>query len=447
MGGKGGDVHQSENIGELDQLGFESILGLLSGQSLGSSPTLASSIVAAQLGGDYNEDSGVITFPDGSTATFDATTGAFVGDESDYLNMANQTYTDLEANVFSNPNSVYNLFSQQDTYYNPETGRYETLEVGEEAPELLTSDYYLENYGDFFDEAYDPLSYSENYQQDAYTADTYDPSDPYETSEYSEYDYSAPQLEVLENISDTARQNIYQSGADQIISNFQDMNESTEDWIAMQGSNLSSGRAAQLYEDNQMDRDAELNALRRDVDTEHELRVYEDAKNVRDMQADYDWQEDQLEGEEARFGQEYGQDESRYAYESGVDESRFGQEYDRDERQYAYESGVDDARYSYEADQDEGRYGYESDYQRGLDKLSTVEGIDSTTQDRAFQEEQADRQQSLSVLTALNDLLRLYSGMDSTAAQLSAAESSAIGSALGGLFGGAGSAVGSALGG
>lgn len=393
MGG-GGGTHQSDNIGGLDQLGYESILGMLSGQGVTPSPAMSGSTIAAQLGGKYNADNGEITFPDGTRAKLDPSTGQYVSSggstgkdgiswatkkaandrnlakgldpiysigedpgnaSSEYLNQANAAYKQFSQAVYDDPNSAYNLYSAQDAKtYNPATGKYE---AGTTSIETQNADYYMGKYGDFYDKG------------------------------YNQFDYNAPQLEALTPISDTVRQNIYQSGADQIVKNFQDINNATDEWVAMQGSNLSSGRAGQLKKDDLNQKNEGLSTLKRNVDNEFELRNYDDAKYVRDTNADYKWQEQ---------GAQAG----------------------------------------------ENRYGYESDYNRGKDKLGTAEAIDSANRDRGFGEYQADRQQNLNRQTALNDLLRVYAGMDSTAAQLEAAKAQGYGSALSGLFGAAGSAVG-----
>lgn len=415
MGKGGADVYQSEHTPQADELGFETVLGMLTGQGIAPSPTMNSSIVAQQLGGEYNADSDTIKMPDGSIIKFNALTNSFesVGggtegkwqdysydrvdpatgktvrtnvsepsqlDElrssgqqlyyqgkpataaagSEYLNAANQTLAGLNESVYNNPSSAYNLF---DTYgqktYDPTTGQYRDLAPGETPPQALTSDYYMSKYGSVFDK-------------------------PYE-----QFDYQAPTVGSVDNVSDAARMNIYQRGADRISQVYNEADQSNEAWAAEQGGGVNSGRLQKLRQKNLMDKSRDVGQLSKDVDTEHEMRNYEDAKHRRDLETSLAWDATKARGDESRYGQDRA-------------------------------------------------------YDQGTKKIATVEAIDSANRDRGFQDLQANRQQKLQQMSALLDMLRVYGGMDSTAAQLAAAQAQSAGSALSGLFGMTGKIAGAA---
>lgn len=417
--GKGGDdsVYQSPHYGSVDELGFQTILGMLTGQGITPSPEMNSNIVAEQLGGKYDSESGNISMPDGSQIKFDPLSNSFVdvngggapassqgtpgsrasgpvggstspSSMSGYLEKANSSLGSINQDIYGNPDSVYNAFSSQNQKaYNPETGQYEDAQ--NTASQNLGADYYLDNYGQFLDQDYQA-------------------SDPYSSKTYNAYDYQAPEVGSVENISDAARANIYQRGADKISSTYRDREQDTDEFIARNGSNLSSGRAGRLKDDLNEDRGRELTELQRTTDTEHELRTYNDAAHRRDLEAEYDYGTDARRGGESRYGEEFNRDEGRYGYETN---------------------------------RDEGRYAYEADQTQGKEKLGIAEGIDTSNRSQGFQELQANRQQDANKMTALLDMLRVYGGMDSTAASLEAAKANAMGSALGGLFGAAGSAI------
>ena len=365
MAKKGGDPHTSPNIDALDNIGFQQIMGMLTGQSVTPSPDLSGATIAQQVGGKYDTNKKHIIFPDGTKAKLNPTSGKYelitkVGnidlpnrsDGTDYLSLVNNAYDKFKTNVYDNPKSTYNLFtSQNDLVYNPKTGKYDSVDNVGDVP-TLNSDYYMGKYGDFYDQNYTPTTFDTN------------------------------QVETLDPLSDQIRKNMYQSGADQIVKNFQNVANSRESWINQQGQNLSSGRAEKLRQDDELSKNAELSGLKRRTDTEFEIRNWEDAQKVRDENA-----------------------------------SRM------ERAQSAQESA--------------NQFGAGFNYNRGKDRLATAEAIDSGVRDRAFGELQANRQENANKITSLDDLLRIYAGMDSTAAQLQAAKAQGYGSALGGLFGAA----------
>ena len=428
-GSSGAAPHTSQYIDEADQLGFQSVLGLLSGQGVSPSPALNSSIVAQQLGGDYDPASGNIVMPDRSVIGFDPNANQFVmrqGETDQWLSAANSSLSDLQGTVYDNPNSPWNMLSGDDQkFYNPRTGRYDSTGAGKSGNAQTGKDY-LRNYGGYLDQDYQA--------QSPYEASSYTAAPEYGQRDYQDYDYTSPTIPGVENISEAARANIYQRGADKIASTFRERAEQTEDFISGQGGSLKGGRAERLRDEQMQDKGRALSELGRDVDTEHEMRVFQDKQRVRDMQAQQDFDTDLRRGEEAKFGQLFGQGERRYGYESGRDEGRYG-----------YEAGRGENRYGYESGRDESRYGYEDEQRRGRERLGIVEGIDTKARDQAYQEFQGTRQQNLQKVSALLDLLRVYGGLEGNAVALKAAEAQSTGSALGGLFGGLGSLGGGLL--
>lgn len=427
MGGKGGtDVYQSPYTAETDQLGFQNLLGMISGNGIKPSGALNNSTVAQQLGGKYDPKTGYIVMPDGSKIKYNPLTNSYdqagkdasaynykdyaidpsgtgfqserafrnyvnsgkqlydlqgnqasmdvITPDNPYTSKANEILGTMDENVYNNDSSAWNMYANlgNQYQYNPTSGRYE--QASSDIPSQMTSDNYLDKYGSYLDKGY---SQSQPYQQ---------------------FDYQAPQLQSVDNISDAARASIYQRGADRISSTFRDNAQNTEDFISERGGSLSSGRAMALRKADQENKNRDLTQLDREVQTDHELRTYNDAVNRRDKQAAYDWEASMKRGGENQYGYEAGRDENRYAFE--------------------------DAQ------------------KRGRERMGVAESIDSKNRDQAFQELQANRQQTNNQFTALSDMLRIYGGMDSTAAQLEAAKAQAMGGALGGLFSGATSALG-----
>lgn len=419
MGKKGGDdVYQSPHYKSTDDIGFQTLLGALTGQGVGPSPEINSNMVAEQLGGKYSPKTGLITMPDGSAIKFDPLLNTFVdasgpakqvpnssgvsgggrnpgkpttatssGKPNAYLDKANETLQGLNSNVYGNPNSAYNLFSENNSQrYNAKTGQYETPDAGAPADDSLSAENYLDQYGQYLDTAYNKTG-------------------PYQASEYNQFNYTSPTIGSVENISDAARADIYQKGADRISSAYRDEQQNLDDFLARNNSNLSSGRAARAKNEIAENRTRELTGLERQTETDHQMRKFNDAAHVRDMQASQDQQTQLSQGNENKTAQMFNQDENRYAYDTGNKENK-----------YAYEAGQ----------------------KQGQDKFGIVEGINTNNRNQAFQELQANRQQTANKQTWINDLLRIYAGQDATAAQLQAAKANAIGSTLGGLFGAAG---------
>lgn len=470
MGGKGGpDVYQSPYSGQTDDLGFQTALGMISGQGVSPSPALNSSVVAQQLGGKYDNKTGNITMKDGSQIRYDALSGQFqnvgpgnsvsnfgqyyaqdptksstisgfgakeghnaatgnfktqddlqsyvdgggtvydrqgnpvnfatgtTGTGGQYLDQANQTVSGLNTNVYNNPSSAYNMFNASGAKtYNPTSGQYEDASTnssttnGEDA---LSSSSYMKNYGGYLDHPYN--SYAK-----------------YNPELYQSYNYQSPTVKSVDNVSKAAKENEYQSGASNITNEFGDQTKDNTDFARRQGSSLSSGRLARMNNDTQMKKQTALEGLRRGVDQEYELRNYNDAAHVRDLQTAQDAETQKLNAGENQYGQTFNQGENRYGYEAG-----------QKENQYAYESGQN----------------------QGREKLQAVEAINTANRGQAFQELQAQRQQEASKMSALLDMLRVYGGEDSTAVQLAAAQAQAAGAALGGLTSGIGSAAGGYL--
>lgn len=378
MGGKGGaDIYQSDYREPVDTLGFETALGILSGQGI-NSPTLASSRVAQEMGGEIQDD-GSVKFPDGtvlnynpSTQSYEQTSGGNVDYSGYYRTNPSETFrgykthpsqqqgqgfsslADLQSYVAQGgkvydasgkvvdvpigtggdyagrANEVYQQYAQtqlptndlfksyQKQVYNPETGQYEAAATSSAQPQAMGSDYYLGKYGGFLDQP----------------------------------------TQSLAPVSDSVRASIYQKGADRISSSFRDAQAENEKFIARQGGNLSSGRQAGLRRDITMEKNRNLQDLGQTVDTEAALRDYEDAK-----------------------------------------------------------------------------YRREVDRENQMNKFKSAEALDAGQRDRAFAELQADRQQKLSAQSALSDLMRIYAGQDATAASYAAAQANAAGSALGSIFG------------
>lgn len=409
MGGKGGDPYRSDYLDEGDQLAWQTAQGMLSGQAVSPSPAMTGSYVAQSIGGKYDPNTLTVTAPDGTKLKYDPNTGQYSagdsegnwsqyyksdgtkfsssqdaqsyissggqlmsqgsrggltpadpsklsfdsGSSSPYVNQANQIAGQFSSEVYDNPDSAWNLYASlgDSAKYNPTTGAYETGTAG--ADQNLNADYYFGKYGDPF------------------------------SQEYKAFDYQSPTIGSVDNISDAARMNLYQRGADKIATNFRDQAQQTEDWLSSQKGSLSSGRALALKNKDMENKNRSLQELQSDVDTQHEMRNYQDAINKRNMQADYDFKSQAQRG----------------------DESRYGQDWQRDQ---------------------------------GKQKLGFAEGLDSAQRDRAFQELQANRQQKLNQYGGLTDLMRIWSGLEGNWTNAQAAQSQAVGSALGGLFGGAG---------
>lgn len=398
MGGKGGSPYRSDYLDEGDQLAWQTAQSFLSGQPVSPSPAMTGSYVAQSIGGSYDPKTNTVTAPDGSTLTYDPLAGQFTGGSgggslssdwrsytkpdgstfksqaeaesyisgggdvymggksvntanmtsSPYIDKANEIAATFSSNVYDDPNSAWNLYGSlgNEYSYNPSTGAYEQGAAG--ADQNMGADYYFGKYGDPF------------------------------SQQYNQFDYTAPTVGSVDNVSDAARMNIYQRGADRIATNFRDQAQQTEDWISSQGGNLSSGRALALKNKDMEDKNRGLTELQRDTDTEHEMRNYNDAIRRRDMQTDLDWQAQKLRGDESRYGQNWTKD-------------------------------------------------------MATNRLATAEGLDAAQRDRSFGELQANRQQKLNQYGALSELMRIWSGLEGNWTNAQAAKAQAVGSALGGL--------------
>lgn len=395
MGGKGGDPYRSAYLPEGDQLAWQTAQSFLSGQPVSPSPAMTGSYVAQSIGGTYDTKTNTVTAPDGTKLKYDPLSGQFTGSglsstdtdwqtytkpdgtpfnsqseaqnyisgggtvyqggkavdtsaSSDYLNKANEIASTFSSNVYDDPNSAWNLYGSlgNEYSYDPTTGSYR--EGAADESQNMGADYYFGKYGDPF------------------------------SQQYNQFDYTAPTVGSVDNISDAARMNIYQRGADRIATNFRDQAQQTEDWISSQGGNLSSGRALALKNKDMENKNRGLTELQRDTDTEHEMRTYNDAVRRRDMQTDLDWQAQQKRGEESRYGQDWTRD-------------------------------------------------------MGTKRLATAEGLDAAQRDRSFGELQANRQQKLNQYGALSELMRIWSGLEGNWTNAQAAKAQAVGSALGGL--------------
>jgi hypothetical protein len=318
--------------------------------------------------------------------------------------------------VFQNPSSAWNTLGQAFTqkYYDPKTGLYSSTTP---APQQPTSDYYLKSkaeggtgLGDFLNTKY--VSQPE-YQQSA----------AYNPFVYKDYNYQAPTVKSVDPVIDQAWEDMYGLRAKDTEARARENKASAEDWSARQGGSLGSGRLAGLNQDINRTTQTDLDTIRKDVSSQQALQKYQEAKDVRDQQLGLDWEAQKLRGGEARYGQDVGLGEQHYGTEQGIAEKKYGYETKGAEDKYAFEQGQ----------------------KQGAQKLQSAEALDAAARDRAWAESQAGKQDTMNMLTYLDDLMRVYAGQDSTAAQMKASENAAIGSALGSLFGAAGS-VGSAFG-
>lgn len=412
MGG-GADPVRPEDLGNSNTLAWQQMLGMMSGNSVSPSPDLTGNMVAQQLGGTYDQKGQTIKMPDGSVVRYNPLTNSYedisgnkssnidkfrtadgktfssadqlrsyvdnggrlyrqagrslqdatINDvdfgtvDSPYANRANEITGNIKTTVYENPNSPWNNMKRlgQQQYYDAATGNYTPDATGSTN---MGSAYYFDNGGG-----------------------------DYLNREYSPYDYEATKVADTENISDAARSNIYQRGADRIATNYRDTAQNTEDFIAQNGGSLSSGRAERLKNRDLEAKNRELLQLQRDTDTEHELRKYNTATRNAELNAGY-----------------VDQNQARRA--------------------------------------EEARYGFENAASRGRERLSLHEALDAAQRDRAFQEKTANNAGIQAQNENLARLMQIWSGQEANWTNSQIAQQNAIGSAISSLAGGAGAAFG-----
>lgn len=445
MGGKGGDgnIYQSPYSQELDTLGVEGILSMLSGQPISPSPAMASFFVAQKLGGQYDQNTGNIKMRDGTTIRYNAKTNEFddltkgtdnvvtrlFGDKfspdgqsatsKSWLDQANKINKEDVSQIFGEDSS-YNLFGKEafgSKVYDPETGQMIDKVAGQE-PEQLTGQHYLDQYGDYLNQNYDPYQY-EKYQ-------------PYETKDYSptsynQFDYKSPEIQGVDNISHDLVQKQINRELDQINSGYRGDRQNIENYIAESGGSLTGGRALSLVGNLDEQTNRARTEAQDKLETDHALRSFYDAQNVRDLQVAQDAKTQDSNAGESRYAQDTARLENKTAYDAN-----------RTEYGKAFDTGKAESDQQQKVAQDEGRFAYDAGQTQGKERLGIAASADSDQANRATAQTQADRQQQLQKIQALQDFLRIYAGQDATAGQLAAAQAQATGSALGGLFSGAG---------
>jgi hypothetical protein len=487
MGGGDPNIYQSPNAGSVDQLIQAIGLGTVSGGAISPNTTLSGQLVAQQIGGAYDSKTGQVIAPDGAKFKFDPTTGKFTqasskgtmtipgprdprtgmpttrtvetGTEakpSEWADKINTAYADVDKNVFSNPYSAWSslggAFSPK--YYNKETGLYETPEAGAEPPTQQSAEDYFKQYGGYLDKSYTPTEY----QQSTYEKTGYSPSAAYQTTDYTksspyqQYGYQAQDVKDLAPVADSAWEAEYNKRAGDTESRWRGREQEQQDWLGQQGSSLASGRRLAQDQAMETEKQGDLDKIRAEVEGEKAQQKFSEAGRARDLGLQYGWEAEKAKGEESRYGQGYDQAESRYAQEWGKamsdaaqkynqEESRYGQTWGRDENQMAQEIARQQSQTGQEWARDEGKYAYEDTQKLGREKMTAAESMDSAARDRSWQENQANTQNVMNMLSYYNDLMKTYAGQDATAAQYAASQSQAIGSALGGLMGGVGTAA------
>ena len=401
--GKGGpDIYQSPYYQAADTLAYEQLLGMTSGQPITPSPALNAQLLAQGRGGHYDARSGNVTFPDGGVVKFDPATGAFVaGNNSAQSNAAvassNQYLTEKIAPVYGE-DSPYSLMGQRtfgDLEYDPETGR---MVSGSEKPQGMTGDYYMQKYGDYLNTPYEQSEY--------------DPFNYQAASPYEQYNYENFTIPGVDNISQELVDKQITRAQDQVNRDAKQQRMALQGFLGRAGSDVGSGRAY-LMEQDISNEQARKNQMASDeLNTQHALRSFYDAQNVRDMQA-----AQALTVQDRRAG------EARYSQDKASEESRFGQNVAREEKQKSFDVGREEKQKAFDIGQ-----------QQGERRMGLASAADSDAYGRAFQQTQANRQQALQRVQAFQDMLRIYAGQDATAGQLEAQQAGGLTSALGGMF-------------
>ena len=377
----------SPNMGQIDEAGIQAIFKLLGESSGVMTPLMRSKIIAAQLGGSFNAQDGTITLPNGSKMQLDPSRGIFVSNDPEaqqYIsqaNMMNQQVSQTGGEQEYNPHTGRFEARRPDKpgNINPRTGQFEPATP---LSSMMGSEAYLSKFGDYLNKGYTPESYT--------------------PQGFKDYNYQAPNVQSVSNISDAARANIYQRGADRIATTFRDKSQDLEDWSGRQGSTLSSGRLQREQQKLDTSKLRELSQFGKDADTDHEMRTFEDAKRVRDIKAQQDMDIERLRGDQNLLGQKFDTEDRRY-----------GAEFGRGEKRYALE----DLK------------------KTGESKMNLATGLDAAQYDRAVSERQAAENKQSTALSALLDMFRAYSGQAASAsdyaAKKAAAKSQVLGSAIG----------------
>lgn len=422
-GGKSGgsNIYQSPQMAPLDQIGSELLLSTITGQPIQQSPAISSQYVAQSTGGRYNPDTQTIQYPDGAVLSYDPASqsfsdaGANIGaggggkggeNASPKATAANKILTEqVQPNIYG-PNSAYNMFGS-DTFggkvYDPTSGN----EVDQaQKPQQLTGDYYLNKYGDYLNKGYTPVNYD---------AQSYNPY------QYQQFDYKSPDINTVNNVDQQLVQKQIAQGQDEVNQSAIAQRKNLEGFIANSGGSLSGGRAARLQNDLDVNTSRQNAVVADKLNSDQALRAFYDASHVRDLQVAQNMDVQKLRGGESRQGQDVAQSESKYAQDVG-----------RQEKQKAFDVASE-----------QNRYGFEAGQNQGARKLEIASSADTNQANRAFQESQANRQQQLQKIQALQDFLRIYSQQNATAGQLNAQASHDVGDTLMGL-GKIGATVGAA---